>query len=128
MTPTEKRKFIRLDSLHLLDYLIIDNEGFEGEYSMGRTLDVSVNGIMMETVKAIPRGVNLILTLGIEEDLVDISGRPTHTEPHDSRFITGIEFTKVSVENRALLRKYIDEFQSRKETLLQQDDFPPSQE
>jgi hypothetical protein len=126
MTPTEKRKFIRLDSLHLLDYLIIDNEGNEGEYSMGRTLDVSINGITMETVKAVSMGVNLVLTLGIEEDLVDISGRPTHTEPHDSRYITGIEFTKVSAENRAILRKYIDEFQARKETLLQQDDFPPS--
>ena len=126
MTSTEKRKFIRLDSLHLLDYLIVDNEGNEGEYSMGRTLDVSINGITMETVKPVSMGVNLVLTLGIEEDLVDISGRPTHTEPHDSRYITGIEFTKVSAENRAILRKYIDEFQARKETLLQQDDFPPS--
>jgi hypothetical protein len=128
MTPTEKRKFMRLDSLHLLDYLIVDTEGYEGEYSMGRTLDVSINGVTMETVKPIPIGVNLILTLGIEDDLVDISGRPTHTEPHDSRYITGIEFTKVSAENRAILNKYVDEFQARKETLLQQDDFPPSQE
>ena len=27
MKPVEKRKFIRQDSLHLLDYLIVDEEG-----------------------------------------------------------------------------------------------------
>ncbi len=127
MTPAEKRKFLRLDSLHLLDYLLIDNEGFEGDYSMGRTLDVSLNGIKMETVKEIPLEVSLVITLGIEENLVDISGKPIHTHPHDKRYVSGIEFLKVSAESRTILRQYVDEFEARKEMLLKQNDFPPQQ-
>lgn len=125
MTPAEKRKFLRLDSLHLLDYLIIDADGNECDYSMGRTLDVSLNGIKMETVQAIPAHSKLIITLGIEEDLVDIAGDMVHTQPTDNRFVSGIEFSKVSASDRSILRKYVDEFQARKESLLQQKDFPP---
>ncbi len=125
MTAAEKRKFLRLDSLHLLDYILVDNDGNEGEYSMGRTLDVSINGIKMETVKEIPMDKNLIISLGIEENLVDISGTPIHSQPHDRRYISGIEFFKVSAESRTILRQYVDEFQARKDTLLRQDDFPP---
>ena len=44
MTRAEHRKFIRYESLHLLDYLVIDDEGNPGVYSMGRTIDVSVDG------------------------------------------------------------------------------------
>lgn len=122
MTPAEKRKFIRLDSLHLLDYLIIDSNGNECDYSMGRTLDVSINGIKMETLQEIPMGSTLVITIGIEENLVDISGRPVYSSENDNRYITGIEFQKVNAQNRTVLRRYIDEFQARKEMLLQQDD------
>lgn len=124
MTQAEKRKFIRLDSLHLLNYVLINEEGDESDSSMGRTLDVSINGIKIETVKEIPQDSSLIITLGIEENLVDISGRTTHIRKQDGRYTSGIEFLKVTTENRTILRQYVDEFQARKETLLKQDDFP----
>lgn len=125
MTHSEKRKFLRLDSLHLLDYRIMDSEGNEREYAMGRTLDVSINGIKMETTNAIPGDGELIITLGIEDTLVDVSGDLIHTTEEANRYVSGIEFNKVSSEDRAILRQYVDEFQARKEILLKQNDFPP---
>ncbi len=127
MTPTEKRKFIRLDSLHLLDYIIVDKSGNECGYSMGRTLDVSINGIKMETVLQISLDMQLIITLGLEDNLIDVIGKPIHTATSDNRFVSGIEFNKVNGADRAILRRYVDEFQARKEMLLQKDDFPPVQ-
>jgi hypothetical protein len=94
---------------------------------MGRTLDVSINGIKMETIREIPMGVNLVITLGVEENLVDIAGKPSYTHPQDNRFVSGIEFTKVTAEGRVVLRQYVDEFQARKAALLEQNDFPPEQ-
>jgi len=125
MTPAEKRKFIRLDSLHLLDYLIIDDDGNEGEYSMGRTLDVSLNGMKIETIHSIPSRSQLVITLGIEDELVDIKGSVAHTQEAENRYVSGVEFNKVSAEDRSVLRRYVDEFKARKEALLQRDDFPP---
>jgi len=125
MTPAEKRKFLRLDALHLLDFLIIDEAGNQCEYSMGRTLDVSINGMKMETVEKIPLKGSLLITLGIEDDLVDISGIPIHSVKSNNRHVSGIEFGEVAPEHRAVLRRYVDEFQTRKEALLRKNDFPP---
>lgn len=128
MTPAEKRKFIRLDSLHLLDYLVVDIDGVERDYSMARTLDVSINGIKIETLSEIPINASLVITLGIEEELVDIEGRATHSHKIDNRFITGVEFLKVNSPDRLVLRQYVDAFQERKAKLLQQDDFPAQEQ
>ena len=49
MTQREQRKFIRYDSLHLLDYQVLDEDGNPGIYSMGRTIDVSIDGLKLET-------------------------------------------------------------------------------
>ena len=125
MTPSEKRKFLRRDALHLLDYLIIDKDGNQSDYSMARTLDVSINGIKIETVRPIPDQSRLIITLGIEENLVDITGHYIHSSEADDRYVSGIEFEKVSADNRKILRKYISEYEARKEALLQQE-FPPN--
>lgn len=124
MTPAEKRKFIRLDTLHLLDYVIIDKDGNECGYSMARTLDVSINGIKMETVEQIPLDITLVITLGIEDNLIDIAGTPVYSEPSDNRYQSGIEFDKVEAGDRDVLRRYVNEFQARKDQLLKNDDFP----
>ncbi len=124
MTSTEKRKFIRQDSIHLLDYLIVHNNGETGSYSMGRTLDISLNGMMMETMYPLPEDISLVITLGIENNLMDIAGHLTHTQKKCGRFISGIEFVKVNKQGRKLLRHYVDIFQARKHELLSRNDFP----
>lgn len=124
MKPAEKRKFIRQDSLHLLDYLVVDKEGKTGDYSMGRTLDVSINGIQMETIYQIPADSTLVITLGIEDNLMDISGTLTYCKAQDGRYASGIEFIKVDKKGRRILQHYVEIFQARKHELLAQNDFP----
>ena len=124
MKPAEKRKFIRLDTLHLLDYVILDKDGNECGYSMARTLDVSINGIKMETVEQIPLDITLVITLGIEDNLIDIIGTPVYSESSDNRYQSGIEFDRVEAGDRDILRRYVEEFQARKDQLLKKDDFP----
>ena len=116
MTHGEKRKFIRLDALHLLDYIAIDPKGSKGQYSMGRTLDVSLNGLKLETVYPLSSADNLEITVGVEEDLVDLLARITHTEQAGDRYITGLEFIKMSSEGRRVLRRYTDAFNQQLKT------------
>jgi len=110
MAHGEKRKFIRWDSLHLLDYIVLDRERSKGRYSMGRTLDVSVNGIKMEVVYPLSTEDTLEITLGLEEDLIDLEGRITYSQPSGGRYVAGIEFVKMSGEDRRVFRKYTDAF------------------
>jgi hypothetical protein len=116
MAHGEKRKFIRLDSLHLLDYTVLDKDRNKGRYSMGRTLDVSVNGIKMETTEPLSTDDTLEITIGIEEDLVDLEGRITYSKPEGNRFVPGIEFVKMSGEGRRVFRRYTEAFKKMQKT------------
>lgn len=115
MKTTEQRKFIRHDALHLLDYIVMDENGSTGQYSMGRTIDVSIDGVKLETVHPIEANTRLLITLGIEDDLVDLEGQTTHAEPTNDRFVSGVTFLKINQNGRRVLSKYVDAFRLRKE-------------
>lgn len=110
MTPTENRHFVRKQSLHLLDYIVIDRNGLQTTYSMGRTLDVSENGLKLETTQQISKGDTLLITVGLEDDLVDLRGEVIHSEYRDKRYITGVEFRDISEEGKRILKRYTEAF------------------
>lgn len=112
MSPTEQRQFIRKNALHLLDYLIFDQNGLQTTYSMGRTLDVSENGLKLETTEQIAIGDTLLITVGLEDDLIDLRGEVVYTEVEAQRHITGIEFQGISEEGRRIFKKYAEAFYS----------------
>ncbi len=110
MAPIEQRKYIRLDSLNLLDYLIIDKEGMQTTHSMGRTLDISENGLKLETIQEICKGDTLIITIGLEEDLIDLTADVTHVEKAGDRYNSGIEFIDITADGRRIFEKYTEAF------------------
>lgn len=114
MKQREQRKFIRYDSLHLLDYQTLDEEGNPGIYSMGRTIDVSIDGLKLETTTEFKVDTQLLITIGIEDDLVELEGRTTHSMPHDGRYIAGITFLKITKNGRRVLARYVEAFRQRK--------------
>jgi len=117
MPRTDKRRFIRHDSLFLLDYIVMDQEGNRGVYSMGRTLDVCVDGIKLEVLNRLDVGTLLIITLGFENELIELVGEVTHTEYHGGRYVSGVAFYKITKKGRAILAKYSEAFLKRKKEL-----------
>ena len=113
MPHGEKRKFDRWDSSHLLNYIILDQDGTRGHYAMGLTLDVSLNGIRMESVEQLPNEAKIEVTLGVEEDLIDLVGRVTFCKPEGERFVSGVEFIKMSAEGRRVFRRYAEAFRKQ---------------
>jgi len=121
MKKREQRKFIRYDSLHLLDYLVLDEDGRPGQYSMGRTIDVSIDGIKLETIYPLQPNTRLLITVGLEDDLIDLEGRTTHAAPCDGRFVSGVTFLKITKEGRRIFAKYTEAFRKRKLELEEQE-------
>jgi hypothetical protein len=78
MATQEKRKHARFNSLNL-SYVCLDENNKIIKQGMGRTLNVSESGILLETHFPIDKSHIVTLTLGLGEDLVDIKGRPIHT-------------------------------------------------
>jgi len=107
---TERRRFIRPEALNLLDYLVIDEQGGQGKYAMGRTLNVSEGGILMETHVPLPVGQQVMITLGLNDKLIDVMGYIIYTTNEAGRYQNGIEFFLVSEEDKNTLDHYVEAF------------------
>ena len=111
MSDSERRRYIRPESLNLLDYIVVDEQGVQSEYSMGRTLNISIGGILMETHIKLHAGQQVMITLGLEDELIDAMGRIIHSTPHDDgMYHNGIEFFHASVEDRRIINSYVEAF------------------
>lgn len=106
MIQEEKRRFIRMDSLYLVNYQVINREGMETICSMGRTLNVSENGLKFETIQSISKDDTLRVTVGVEDDIVEVTGKVRHCEKISNFYTTGIEFSDISDDAARLFIKY----------------------
>ena len=114
MTNEEKRKHSRIDSLNLLNYLFSDESGGGSTQGMGRTLNVSESGILLETHTPIDVNSIISLTIGFEEDVVDIKGRTVYTKENERKMSeSGIEFFEIDEAARNILKKYITAFNAK---------------
>lgn len=113
MGRTERRKYIRPEALNLLDYLVVDDQGKQGDYSMGRTLNVSKGGILMETHIPLPQGQRVMITLGLKDELIDIMGRIVYSTFDADRHQNGIEFFHVADSDQRILNLYISAFHKK---------------
>lgn len=113
MATQEKRKHARIDSLNL-SYFCLDENNQIIKQGMGRTLNVSESGILLEIHFPIDEKHTVKLTLGLEEDLVEITGRPVHSRINDDgKYEVGIEFLKTNEKACKLLKQFIDAFQTK---------------
>lgn len=106
----ERRRHLRPEALNLLDYLVVDEQGRQGEYSMARTLNISKGGVLMETHIPLPLGQQVMITLGLGDQLIDVMGRIVYVTNASGRHQNGIEFFHVSDSDKRILDCYVAAF------------------
>jgi len=112
MTAKKNRKHERVASLNLLHFTGYRNDVIIKQ-GMGRTLDVSESGILLETHFLMELQDQLSLTIGLEDDLVEMKGRVVYcNEEEGGKFKVGIEFFEVDEKALQMLEQYIVLFKS----------------
>lgn len=107
----EKRDTDRLHTKNLLDYVVVSEGGQVLDQGLGRTLDVSEGGLLMETPVSIAAGRTLLVTLGLGNDMVEVSGRVVRSAPSSGDlFATGVEFAVMDPRRREVLMRYLTAF------------------
>ena len=110
----EKRKNRRYDSLNL-SYVCEDENGNVLHESMGRTLNISENGILLETKDPSAPNNTVSLQIALEDDLINIRGKVVHCHPGNEGFFkTGIEFTDIDASSLTTLNRFISLFDEQK--------------
>jgi hypothetical protein len=111
----ERRKHQRSDAQSLLYYICLDEDCENIQQGMGKTLNVSLDGILLETHIAIDPKHMVALTIGLEEQTVDIGGKVAHTaKSENGMFHTGIEFKNLDDESREALETFIAAFEKNR--------------
>lgn len=109
MRSLEHRKNIRVDTANLLAYTCRNDENELMGQGMGRTLNVSESGILLETHAPMETRNTISLSIGFKGRLVDISGKILWCRPDEKgMFLSGIEFTGDDGSVTRFLQKYVE--------------------
>ncbi len=109
----EKRRHIRIDSKNLSHFLVEEDDRPVAE-GMGRTLNISESGVLLETHAPMVIGQSVSVTLALEETLVEIPGQVVHVRPGapaddgaPNPYEDGIQFNQMDQEAKKILKHFI---------------------
>ncbi|MBU1709589.1 MAG: PilZ domain-containing protein [Proteobacteria bacterium] len=107
------RRYDRLDTLNLLEFVVLDDQDYPVTRGMGRTLNISEKGVLMETFMPFALGQSLIVAVGLNEQIINLKGSVVRI--HDSVedvYKTGMEFMDINPADEARLHKYLQDVPS----------------
>ncbi len=106
MQPRKKR----LESLNLVSFSHLGTDGKPDLEGVGRTLDLSEGGILLEITSKIPSSEELLdVTIGIRQNIVKVHGRIVHQRPlPNGNFALGVSFTDLSPTDRQTINTFLE--------------------
>ena len=114
MDDSDKRKHMRVKSRNLLNYVCMGEDGEPYHQGMGRTLNVSESGILLETYKPLDLQTSIAITIGIQNELVDIEGEVIFLkESTKDVYVAGIRLSQINDKERMILLKFIQAFKKK---------------
>ncbi len=114
--PEDKRKHPRVKTDNLVSYVCIDEEGSELGQGIGRALDISQGGILLETHTPIESDKILLTTVDVNNDLMEISGEVVYCrESGPGMFQTGIRFLESDENIRRIVINLVKVYHLQKD-------------
>ena len=101
----------RLESLNLVSFSHLDTNGRTDMEVVGRTVDLSEGGILLEIPNPLPStNAEVELTLGIQDEVIRVKGKIVHQRELDNdHFGLGISFVDLSDEDASIISRFLNE-------------------
>lgn len=97
MTGLERRKYPRIETNNRVSYVCMDDNGNPIKEGVGRAVNISQGGILIEADHSFEWQNIILLGIDIENKMNRIKGRVVYCNATDSGvFRTGIEFLEVN--------------------------------
>lgn len=111
----ERRQAERRYALNFLDYEVLSATGEVLGRGLARTLNVSETGLRLETGQFFESGQQLRITLGLDNDLIQVNGQVVSSQPEtDDLCTSGVMFIEFDEADRHTYQKH---FQALKNAL-----------
>jgi len=107
MNQKEKRTSERIDSNNLISYVCLNEKDEPLGQGMGRTLNISEGGILLETHVIIDPNYTLSFTISLEDVIMDVRGRVTSSKKRgDGKYESGIKFIDNDESKTRMLKQF----------------------
>ena len=121
MKTFEKRKHVRVETSNHILYESIENGGTIVSRSMGKAINISQSGILLETPSRIEADAVTLVTVDLEDSLIEMNGRLIYCRETDSgMYQSGISFIGSDQETTKFAVKLIKLYHHRKHNLIMQ--------
>jgi hypothetical protein len=112
MKKLDRRKFPRIKVCNPVAYDCMDKNGVLVDQNMGIALDISQNGILLETAQMIQQKNIYLVFVDLEENMTRIIGSVVFSVKNkDGNYKSGINFQGDADENIAFATKLIEAYQ-----------------
>lgn len=107
----KKPRHKRLETLNLVSLSHKDQDGHVDLEIVGRTLDLSEGGILLECSQAVPsENKEVEVILGIREHVIKVKGEIVHMRDlEDDNIGLGIAFRDLSADNALIINGFMSE-------------------
>ena len=114
----DRRKFPRIKTSNLISHVTIDESGRWISQGMSRALDISQSGIMLETAYPLESGILSMMTVDVNNNLIEIQGELIYCHRSDSAmYHSGIRFFGTNDQVTQFITNIIKVYVHRKNRL-----------
>ncbi len=112
----EKRRQPRIKTSKEVGYVLLDELEKKIDQGYGRTLNLSQNGVLLETDKPLAGAFILLITIDLEGQKIELKGRVANTRKSEleGRYLTGIEFVGPPEKQRGALVAFVKAYHYRR--------------
>lgn len=103
----EKRRTPRITFKGLVHCEQVDVSRLSHNETMGRTLDISEGGILLEALQHFPLLSQIDFGIAVGDEIIDAKGKVIHlSQKEDGKIHMGIQFVEIRDEDKEKLREY----------------------
>jgi len=111
----ERRKYPRVATCNLISYLSVREDGQIIDQSMGKALNVSQNGIFLETSRMISSENISLMTVDLDNKLIEIKGKVVYSKDNGyGKFGIGVTFQEDDQQSVRFVSNIVRVFHNRK--------------
>lgn len=114
---SEKRRFpFRPETRNLVYFCIFGENGRITVQGMGKTLNISRGGVLLEIHAPIPQDCRMQLSIGIGDDILELEAFAAHIQKKDTQVLhVGMAFLPMTGPQARLLSLFIERFEAERE-------------
>jgi predicted Zn finger-like uncharacterized protein len=114
----DRRQFPRTKTRNLIAHVSVDQNGKKVSQGMGKALDISKGGMLLETVNPIEAGQISLMAVDKDNNLLEIKAELIYcNETASGKYQVGIKFSGTERQVLNFVKKLIKEYNYRKHSM-----------